>query len=337
MNIHQWRTHIKKFNEPFEDNKEIQKEWAVNAEQNIPRFNKENSIINLEFKYYMEQEKAIVLVGSSPCLKEDVKKLKELDDNFRIICANSALRYLLKHGVRPHYVISLDSDKIDIPQHLDCDSEGITLLASAITSPVALDKWKGPIFYMCYESKYIDKNVMRRMKRRLGPAHITGGNSMSTAFYIATGIMQAKTVIFVAHEYCFDKKDYYADKTAAKQEVIGTTVGVIDIKGRQRYTQSSLFSYAIWTEKAISDLSYAGFFIDTSYGIMGRNCKELKHMELSEAIDLVKKAFQTKNVLNKSKKTKKEILKELVPHEQSEVLRYDMHEQRERFLRLKGS
>jgi hypothetical protein len=339
MNIHQWRQHIKKFNEPFEDNDHIQKEWAENAEANISRFNKDNSIWNLEFEYYQEKEKAIVLVGSSPCLKEDIEKLKELDDNFHIICANSALRYLLRNGIKPHYVVCLDSDKIDIPQHLDCDSKDITLLASAIVCPEALDNWKGPIWYMGYSSKYINKNVVRKVKRRLGKTLISGGNSMTTAFFVATAIMQAKTIIFVAHEYCFDKRNaYYADKKAAKQETIKTAVSVTDVKGRQRYTQSALFSYAIWTEKGINDLGSAGFFIDTSFGLLGKDCLNIHNIELSKAIKLVKKAFITKDQLNNSKKTKQEILKEITPHnEQGKVRYYDMHEQREKLLQLARS
>jgi len=339
MNIHQWRTHIKKFNSAFEDNKSIQKEWDDNARANLPRFSKENSIWNLEFKYYRENEKAIVLVGSSPRLEEDVNKLKELDDNFRIICANSSLKYLLRHGIKPHYVVCLDSDHIDIPQHLDCDNEDIALLASAIVCPEALDKWKGPIWYMAYTSKYIDKNVKKKMKRRLGKTLVSGGNSMTTAFFVASGIMQARTIMFVAHEYCFDKKNYYADKTAAKQEKINTVLSVIDVNKKQRYTQSSLYSYAIWTEKALNDLGPAGFFIDTSFGLLGKDCQNIHLMELSEAIKLVKRAFYTKSVLNKSKKTKQQILKEILPKDENkgEVFRYNLYEQQKRLLRLRGS
>ena len=339
MNIHQWRYHIKKFNSAFEDNKSIQKEWDDNARANLPRFSKENSIWNLEFKYYRENEKAIVLVGSSPRLEEDVNKLKELDDNFRIICANSSLKYLLRHGIKPHYVVCLDSDHIDIPQHLDCDNEDIALLASAIVCPEALDKWKGPIWYMAYTSKYIDKNVKKKMKRRLGKTLVSGGNSMTTAFFVASGIMQARTIMFVAHEYCFDKKNYYADKTAAKQEKINTVLSVIDVNKKQRYTQSSLYSYAIWTEKALNDLGPAGFFIDTSFGLLGKDCQNIPLMELSEAIKLVKRAFYTKSVLNKSKKTKQQILKEILPKDENkgEVFRYNLYEQQKRLLRLRGS
>jgi len=100
-----------------------------NTLDNMDRFKRENSIWNLADKY-KGKKKCFVLVGASPCLRKDVDKLKELDDNFHIICANSSLKFLLKHGIKPHYCLTLDSDHIDIPQHLDCDNKDVTLLAS---------------------------------------------------------------------------------------------------------------------------------------------------------------------------------------------------------------
>jgi len=83
-----------------------------NTTENLPLFKKGNSIWNLEFKYYKRRWEGNVLVGSSPCLAKDVEKLKELDDNFIIVCANSALKFLLKSGINPHYVICVDSDDV---------------------------------------------------------------------------------------------------------------------------------------------------------------------------------------------------------------------------------
>lgn len=342
MNIHQWKTQIRKFNESFKDNQEVTEEWNSNTIANLPKFTKKNSIWNLEHKYYGKDEKGMILVGASPRLAEDVEKLKGVDDNFRIICANSSLKFLLQHGVKPHYVICLDADHIDIPQHLDCDNRGITLLASSVVSPKALDNWKGPIWFLPYYSVEIDKNIKRKVKSILGDGLVSGGNAMTAAFYTVTVIMGSKTVIFVGNEYCFDKKDYYADKKAARQGKIKTVYPVVDVKGRQRWTLPALYAYAIWMEKISEDLSPPGFFIDTSFGLLGKDTDKIHVMELSEAIKKVKEAFVIRDQLNESKKTKKEILQEILKekkpeNDQSEVFRYNMQEQREKLLHLARS
>jgi hypothetical protein len=328
MNIHQWRKHINNFNNHFEENTEVINQWNKNTIINLPRFTKQNSIWNLRDLYAKGNQKAFVLVGASPCLKKDVEKLKNLDDNFRIICANSSLRFLLSNGIKPHYVICLDSDEIDIPQHLDCDSKDITLLASSVVCDKVLSTWEGPIWYMPYYS--IDKGLRPKIRRKLGRPLPGGGNSITQALMVATILFGAKIVVFVANEYCFDDS-YYADKDAAKQEVLETLYPTKDVLGRQRWTLPSLYMYAIWTEKSCGDLTPPGLFIDTSFGLLGLDSKAINNMDLDDAIVLVKRAY-----LNK-KDNEVIAMVEKKTNDTSKVLRYDLSTQRSKLLQLARS
>ena len=339
MNIYQWKTQIKEFNARFKQNTETHIQWNENTKENLTRFKKSQSIWNFEWKYYKEDEKAIVLVGASPRLSEDVDKLKELNDNFRIICANSSLKFLLRHGIKPDYCICVDSDHVDIPQHLDIDRDDITLLASTVVWGKVLDNWKGPIYYLPYYS--IDNELKTKVRKILGKAVPGGGNSITEALYIASIIFGSKTIIFVGNEYCFDTvKDYYADKETSKQEKMLVRYPIVDVKGKERWTQPAHYVYAIWTEKMCADLSPPGYFIDTSFGVLGKDDSAIHVMELSEAIKKVNKAFIDAKRLNetKSERGRLKILRELVPkNEPSSVYRYNMQEHRERILQLARS
>ena len=339
MNLHQWRKQIRKFNKSFKGNEEIWKQWEDNTKENLSRFNKSNSIWRLEWKYYRGDEKAMILVGASPCLRKDVHKLKEIDDNFLIVCANSSLKYLLRHGIKPKYCIALDSDDIDIPQHLDCDSKDITLLASSVLCKKALDNWKGPIYYMPYYS--IPRKYHSSLRSKLGNSIYSGGNSMTCALYLVSVVFGSKTVIFAANEYCFDTvKGYYADRSLAKQEPLKTIYPATDVNGKKRWTLPGHYNYVIWTEKICSDLTPPGFFIDTSFGLLGKDCPAIHVMDLSEAIKKVKEAFKNRDRLNiaKTEKQRLKIIEELKPkHEPSQVYRYNMQEHRERLLQLARS
>jgi hypothetical protein len=340
MNLHQWKNQIKNFNKAaFSENKIIHEEWDKNTAENMDIFNKQNSIWRLGEKYKNEKERTTVLVGSSPCLRKDVNKLKELDDNFYIICANSSLKFLLKHKITPQYCLAIDSDHIDIPQHLDCDSENITLLASTAVYRKALDSWKGPIYFMPYYS--VSKELKAKIRARLGKAVPGGGNSITHAFWVASMIFRSKTIIFVANEYCFDDlKNYYADKTSAKQEVIKTLFPAVDVLGKERWTTAGHYNYVLWQERVCSDLTPPGYFIDTSFGLLGKDGNAIHVMELSEAIKMVKKSFLDRDRLNQAKteKAKLKIIKELLPKDEpSKVYRYNVSEHRERLLHLARS
>jgi len=328
MNLHQWKNTIKNFNDKFSENKEVQKEWNINTKANLPLFKKENSIWNLDFKYSGKDEKAFFLVGSSPALKKDVLLLKDVNrDNSRILCCNSSLKFLLRHDVKPDYVISLDSDKIDIPQHLDIDRDDITLLASSATHRSVLDKWKGPIYYLPYYS--LDDELKPKIRAKLGRKVPSGGNSMTEALFVATVIFGAKVIVFVGTEYCFDK-DYYADKTAAKQEKLKTLYPAVDVLGNKRWTLPALYQYAIWTEKACGDLTPPAVFIDTSFGLLGKDTDIIYNKTLEDTLRLVDEIF-------KGKKDGLQIAELRVrkhDRDKGEVLRYDLSAQRDKLLQF---
>ncbi len=340
MNIHQWKKHINTVNDSFKKDKAIHDQWNAHTEANLPKFNRDNSIWALDFKYYGKDEKAIILVGSSPSLKNDVKYLRDIDDVFRIVCANSALKFLLKNGVKPHYCICLDSDDIDIPKHLDCDNKDITLLANTAMSPKALDKWKGPVYFLPYYS--IRKDLIIKIKNKLGKMIQGGGNSMSCALWIVSVIFNSKTIIFCGNEYCFDKvKNYYADKNASKQEKMEVIYPVKDILDRDRWTQPAHYSYAMWIEKCCQDLTPGGFFIDTSFGLLGTDVDSvIQIMKMEDVIKKIRWSFKIRDKLNQTKieEERLKIIANLLPKDDpSKVYHYHVSEHREQLLQLARS
>ena len=282
----------------------------------------------------------MILSGSSPSLKNDIHKFNELDDKFIIVCANSVLQFFVRNKIKPHYCICLDADEIDIPQHLDCDNKDITLLASSAISGKALDKWKGPIYFMPYYS--CTTELRRKLSNRLGKSVMGGGNSISQALWVVSVIFGSKTVMFAGNEFCFDKvKNYYADPKAAKQEKMETIYPIKDVLGRERWTQPAHYNYALWIEKVCQDLCPPGYFIDTSFGLLGRDKDSVIHiMEFSEAIKKIKWSFDMRDKLNNTKNEieRLKILQNLKgKYDQSEVYRYNLSEHRERILQLARS
>jgi len=325
MNINQWVSSVKMFNKRFADNLEVRQEWDNNTKDNLELFNKNNSIWNLDAKYMGNNEKAFFLVGGSPSLKRDVHALKDLKPHCKIMCANSPMKYLLREGIKPDYVISLDSDKLDIPQHLEYDGDDITLLASSVTHRSVLDKWKGPIYFMPYYS--ISNDLKPKLRNKLGKKVAGGGNTMTQALVIVTLIFGVKIVVFVGNEYCFDES-YYADKTSAKQEILETLYPETDVLGKKRWTLPALYQYAIWTEKICSDLTPPGFFIDTSFGLLGKDAPAIYNKDIKDTIRLIDNIFE-----NKKEGSKISTLR-IDKHDESKVLRYDVSLQREKLLRL---
>lgn len=287
MNDDQWKGVINFLNEKFDEHGLFRKAWSAQTEANLPLIKKENSLRAATEHMLLDKERAVVIVGASPRLKEDVEKLKALDENFVLVCANSAVKYLLDHGIRPDYVISIDADDVIAKRDLDFDSTGLTLITSNASSHDVIKAWKGKILWTPYYG--IDKELRPKVRRLLGKVTPMGGNTFTSAVSIAYDIWDARIFIFVANEMCYDKQ-YYAHKKSKWERKNVHHFPIKDVSGRERYTNIPLFQYKIWLEKFVTLVENCTV-IDTSFGIFGTDCETITHMELEKAIPYVKDAF----------------------------------------------
>ena len=291
MNPNQFQQSVKFFNEKFDEIGAPSKVWSANTRRNLLRMNHNDSIWTLQGLLADEKEKAVIIVGASPCLKNDISKLRNLDrTKFCIIVVNSGLKFLLDHSIIPDYVVAIDGDPENIVGHLDCDNKDLTLLTSNAVAPEIFDVWKGKSYWMPYYA--IDKDLKVKVRNKIGRMIPCGGNSFTTAAAMAYLVFDARMFIFVANECCYDEQ-YYVDKKSKWEKPDIIHFNVTDTKGRQRYTNIPLFQYKMWLEHMCSNMTDATF-IDTSFGIVGTDSERVYVMELEDSIKFVVDAFETK-------------------------------------------
>jgi len=290
----QWESAIKGFNNyscvPEE-------EWEQNTEANMPRLHRSNSLWNLEGLFDPPKDKAVIVIGASPILNRDVAKLKGLDrEDFCIVCVNSALKLVMKAGVKPDFVICIDSDEEDIMQHLDVDSTGIQLITCNSISPKVLDAWKGPVWFFPYLS--VSVQLRKKLKNRLGWTIPTGGNALGTMIAIAVKVFHARIIVLVASECCYTK-DYYPSKNIPRNNKQPVEFYETDINGCKRLTTQALHTYKIWIERLAIEVHPVVKVIDTSEGLMGKRDEKsyIYTYELSEIINKIKEASDKKREL----------------------------------------
>jgi len=288
MHIDQFKQTVKFFNKVHNQNSNPIELWSANTVTNLPRIHKKDSIWKYENMLRGDKEKAVILIGASPSVKRDVELLKTLDDKFITIAANSVLKFLLSKGVKPDYVIALDGDPTNLVGHLDCDNKDLTLITSNATAPEAVDIWKGKVIWTPYYS--IHKELKPKVRKKLGRTIPCGGNSLTAAAVLAYQVFDARMLILMGSEGCFDDR-YYVDKESCWEKDETMRFRAIDSKGRQRYTNIPLNLYIQWFEKMAIDLPMVTM-IDTSWGLLGtEKNSRIATMELAELIPRVKDAF----------------------------------------------
>ncbi len=117
--------------------------WLENAAKNYYASKKAKTLTKL---IGSERGKPCVVVASGPSLDREIGKLKDFQGV--ILCSDSALSACLAHGVRPDYIVSIDSGKDGPGRFKGLPLKGLKLITNTSIDPGVLDIWKHNDVYM---------------------------------------------------------------------------------------------------------------------------------------------------------------------------------------------
>ncbi|NLW34245.1 MAG: motility associated factor glycosyltransferase family protein [Syntrophorhabdus aromaticivorans] len=93
-----------------------------------------------------------ICVASGPSLKKNVDLLKGKEDQFLIVSCDSSLISLLRRGIRPHIVVTIERNlmyDVWVPNVLEefyDECRDILLVSQSVSEPQTAGRWPGPVF-----------------------------------------------------------------------------------------------------------------------------------------------------------------------------------------------
>lgn len=88
-----------------------------------------------------------IVVSTGPSLNKNIEELQAAEGKCVMICADSALRILLRHGIRPHAVATLERilrTSTLFEEFSEEQVRDIWLAATPVVMPQTYENWKGP-------------------------------------------------------------------------------------------------------------------------------------------------------------------------------------------------
>lgn len=107
--------------------KELQKQsanWTVSVLNNLFSIYKNNELEALLGKF---KDKPAIVVSAGPSLSENIDYIKQYRDRVVVFCVGTALKTLLKNGIKPDFVAMIES-RYCLTQILDVDLSGINFI-----------------------------------------------------------------------------------------------------------------------------------------------------------------------------------------------------------------
>ena len=123
--------------------------WMRNTIDNIPSLVGSSSISSLKGKL---QGKPALIVNAGPSLLNQLQGLRNLQNRMHIIAVDTVLTPLLKAGICPDFVVTLDAgfaNSLDFRYLFTGRSScrDMNLVADIVTNPIILRHWSGPVFF----------------------------------------------------------------------------------------------------------------------------------------------------------------------------------------------
>ena len=224
-------------------------EWTRNNFGNI------DSILNsyniYDFKDIFK-DKPIVVVGAGPSLNKNVHLLKEIEGKVCIICAFSAAKVLEKQGIKPNFLVTVDSKQYGLEEY----EANIPLLYIKEARKELLEKHKSEKLFCLSIDELFLINILD-LEEKISFIPMSG-----TVASFAAGTARhfgASEIILIGQDFSWTKEKAHADGTVHKKTESYKTyhnynMEEKDIYGNTVYTNKPFYKFKLWFDDFTASL-----------------------------------------------------------------------------------
>lgn len=198
------------------------------------------------------QGKDIVIVAAGPSLDKNIHQLKEKKNGTVILSVGTVLQKLLSEGIRPDYVIIIDSGIATYRQIEGVERCGVPLLFLSTAFSRIVKNYEAEKYMICQKGyrpaeELAEENGWRTVE--------TGGSVVTTAFSLCL-CLRVSRIIFVGLDLAYTENADHASGTAIYNKIKEDTgIWVEGTDGTQLRSSSNLMVYKEWLEQRIANRS----------------------------------------------------------------------------------
>ena len=253
---------------------EFEERWVFNSLSKLPVMPRARPVSAL---FGLGKGAEALIVSTGPSLRDSLAEIKANRDRYFIACADSAYRVLVRAGITPHLVLSLDS-QAHTTKHFGLLPHGTSkdfpiLVCDAVSNPVAARDWQGELA-ISYTAQFPDD---RRMVSPgcdfledegfvsgtvgLVPGDLQSGGSVATSIFDLMRLMEFDKIILVGQDLAYTRREIHTPGTHHTDEWLSKTTNRLQpleninervIRRRHTKRETSLTGRPIVTDYILS-------------------------------------------------------------------------------------
>lgn len=209
---------------------EFEERWIGNIFKNIHKTFSAARVLQLFGKF---SGCPGIIVSAGPSLRKNAQHLSRLRDRALIVAVDTAYKALLRRGIEPHLVMTLDAQKHSIRHFLGARPGESLLLADMVSAPRITDLYEGGILFSTTSKFYADgSGNLRREPTPLmdwlepyiePPGDIQSGGSVATSAFDLLLNLGCRPIVLVGQDLAYTGREIHCTGTHHNDDWLPTT------------------------------------------------------------------------------------------------------------------
>lgn len=213
------------------------------------RKNREVSFGNIQDLSEKFQGREVIIVAAGPSLDKNMLTLKKRNPDILILAVGTVLHKLLDAGIRPDYVIMIDSGRPTYRQIEGIERCGVPLIFLSTLYSKILEEYQGEKYLLCQKGFA----PAEELAAQNGWQTVESGGSVATVALDLMLRLSVKKIIFVGLDLAYTDGVDHAKGTAYRAKVVnGTRLMVPGVDGSDVETGKNLKIYLHWIEQRLA-------------------------------------------------------------------------------------
>ncbi len=204
---------------------EFEKMWIRNIFKNMHNLEKGYPVQGLYGKFNSIPG---IIISAGPSLRRNIHYLRKLKDRALLVCVDTALKPLLKTGITPHLVMTLDAQVHSIKHFLGTSLQDVFLLADVVSYPPLVRGHEGPALFSTTAKYYNAPDgslkreatpVMDWVEQYIpAPGDIQSGGSIATSAFDLMRNLGCDPVILMGQDLAYTGREIHCTGTHHNDE-----------------------------------------------------------------------------------------------------------------------
>jgi len=269
-------------------------EWLTNSIKNATHLSKSCDISLLK-KYY--SGKPAVIVSAGPSLDRNIEVLKKFADNYIIFCVDTAFSALIKNGIIPDFLGSIDSQYNNYLLIKDFGYTNVPLITTLLANSKTLEEFSGSMKFFFSSKSAFDEYLE---KQGAGIQFIKSGGSVATSLFSVCKFAECNPIVFIGQDLAMTSSKTHSSLTRKLENNLSRlnkfssletifysensdSIICSDIYGQPVSTTQILYNFCRWFEIEFSDKKRR-YINSTGAGILKNNIEIIDFQTVSEKI-----------------------------------------------------